>query len=353
MSSDDGRRVLERVSAPVRGLFGLRRKGWTGAPLAVVFVLSGASFTFYAWGGTDGGDDGASTRLEAYAATLDDDGVGRPDREPAIDAWKAAGRRALAEPAAISLPFRERGRLSAGVPDAAGYRFQLREGQVVEVTVRMSGESSAEGPRHFTELYRIDEGGSAGPTFVAEADSSGATLRHESRTDADYVLRVQPELLGGGAFSVELVARGTFGFPVAERGPEVITSRFGAPRDGGARTHEGLDAVAPRGTPVVAVTKAMVHRVGRSGLGGNHIWLRDWVRQRDIYYAHLDEIWVDVGMIVERGQAIGGVGNTGNAEGTAPHLHFAIYDLEGRPSDPVPYVVSTDTLAPAPDAASR
>ncbi len=311
-----------------RGVLGSRSTYIGGAALA----LSGAAVIGLGWGEPGGEADGMPpTRLEAYAATLS---AGDGRRGEMIERWRSAGRRALTDPAEIDLPYRARVRLSPSYHPAAGYRFSLREGQQVEITARMEPD---EGARYFAELYRVPGDSLA---FVAEADTAGAPLLHESLTEDDYVLRIQPELRRSGAFLVDIASRPAYRFPIADHGPDAIISRFGAPRDGGSRSHEGLDAIAPRGTAVVAATRAMVRQVGTSPLGGNHVWLRDWDRRRDLYYAHLDEAWVKVGMIVERGQEIGAVGNTGNAEGTTPHLHFGIYDLEGRPADPVPYVAT-------------
>lgn len=329
---DPARSSLARALTAARRALAGRPTYIGGAALA----LSGAAVIGFGWGETGGeAAEMPPTRLEAYAATLDagDDGHGE-----AIERWRTAGRRALTDPEAIELPYRARVRLSPDHHPAVGYRFSLREGQQVEITARMEPD---EGVRYFAELYRL--GGDTLPSgagFVAEADTAGAPLLHESLTDADYVLRIQPELRRSGAFLVDIASRAAYRFPVADRGPDAIISRFGAPRDGGSRRHEGLDAIAPRGTPVVAATRAMVRQVGTSPLGGNHVWLRDWDRRRDLYYAHLEEAWVKVGMIVEPGQEIGAVGNTGNAEGTTPHLHFAIYDLEGQAADPVPYVAT-------------
>ncbi|NIP59184.1 MAG: peptidoglycan DD-metalloendopeptidase family protein [Gemmatimonadetes bacterium] len=274
------------------------------------------------------GDGTPPTRIEAYAQGLRAEDT--PGAE-AVEAWLAAARRALESPVPVSLPFDGNGWMSESELAAVGYRFGLREGQVVEVSVSVPSAA-----RYFVELFRVPPDTAAEPLFVAEADSVDAALEHESRRDGAYVLRIVPEPFRGGRYSVEIARRAALPFPVAQRGPSSIISRYGAPRDGGRRSHEGVDIIAPRGTPVLAVTKALVHRVGRSENGGNYVWLQDWSRRKNLYYAHLERSWVDVGMVVEPGDGIGTVGNTGNASG--PHLHFGIYDLDRRPSDPVPYI---------------
>jgi len=102
-----------------------------------------------------------------------------------------------------------------------------------------------------------------------------------------------------------------------------LVSTFGAPRDGGRRSHEGTDIFARRGTPVRSAGWGVVVYRGTLRLGGKVVFV---LGQGGIlcYYAHLDG-WADglqVGDLVRRGTLVGRVGNTGNAAMTRPHLHF-------------------------------
>lgn len=315
--------------------------GWTWQPArvgAAVLAVSGATVGLWTMGaGADADAGPAPTRIEVYASELaaDEEGGGAT-----AEAWLASGRRALRSPVAVTLPFRDRGELPPDELAAHGYRFPLREGQVVEARVDAPRATS-----WFVELHRLPADTSAPPAYVAEADSLGAPLEHEARRDGEFVLRIVPEPFGGATYAVEISARAAFAFPVAERGPRSIISQMGDPREGGRRSHEGVDIIAPAGTPVLAATRALVHRVGRSPRGGNYVWLQDWAREKNVYYAHLQRSWVDVGMVVEPGEGIGTVGSTGNASG--PHLHFAIYDLDRRPSDPLPFIVPPEAVREA------
>lgn len=123
-------------------------------------------------------------------------------------------------------------------------------------------------------------------------------------------------------------------FPVLGGGQ--FTSSFGAPRDGGARQHKGNDIFADKMTPVVATAPGVI--VGApDGPGSKCCYLK--VRHDDggvSVYLHLNndtpgtddgEGWgladgIAKGVEVEVGQVIGYVGDSGNAEGTPPHLHF-------------------------------
>src|SRR5690606_12295339 len=116
-----------------------------------------------------------------------------------------------------------------------------------------------------------------------------------------------------------------------------IASRFGDPRDGGRRRHEGVDILAPRGTPALAAADGVVTRVGRNRLGGRTIWLETDSGLR-LYYAHLRHQAVREGRRVRAGEVIGRVGSSGNAPRDTPHLHFGVY--EGAARDPLPWLTA-------------
>src|SRR5690606_9052442 len=135
------------------------------------------------------------------------------------------------------------------------------------------------------------------------------------------------------------------GFPIKNAGNRDIKSFWGANRDGGARTHEGIDVFAKRGTPVLAVDDGIISRVQETNLGGKVVWQRLGLLGQMIYYAHLDTQLVTVGQQVKRGEPVGLLGNTGNARATSPHLHFGIYTNSGA-IDPLDYVWIKDTVPP-------
>lgn len=114
-----------------------------------------------------------------------------------------------------------------------------------------------------------------------------------------------------------------------------IADTFGAPR-GRNRRHQGVDIFAARGTAVIAATPGIVAVISECGLGGRQIWLIGPARQRH-YYAHLEE-WAPglaVGDVVQPGDVLGAVGDSGNARGTPPHLHYGLY-AEAGAIDPLP-----------------
>jgi murein DD-endopeptidase MepM/ murein hydrolase activator NlpD len=95
------------------------------------------------------------------------------------------------------------------------------------------------------------------------------------------------------------------------------------------RKHQGIDIFAKRGTAVLSTTEGIVTQVGTNRLGGLVVWVMGPGGQRH-YYAHLERYAdVEAGMRIEAGRVLGYVGNTGNAQGTPPHLHYGVYDTGG------------------------
>jgi len=119
------------------------------------------------------------------------------------------------------------------------------------------------------------------------------------------------------------------------KGPVRIGQGWGAPRDGGRRRHQGIDLLAPAGTPLVAVADGHIIRLSNidRGRGGISLWLRD-PQGTAYYYAHNEHNLVRLGQRVQAGQLVARVGATGNARGGPPHLHFQIHPNGGPPVSP-------------------
>jgi murein DD-endopeptidase MepM/ murein hydrolase activator NlpD len=118
-----------------------------------------------------------------------------------------------------------------------------------------------------------------------------------------------------------------YAFPVY--GASAFVDTFGAARsDVASGWHHRDDIFAPLGATVLAVAHGVVFSVGWERLGGWRLWLRD-DRGNEFYYAHLSAyspLAVN-GAIVNAGDALGFVGDTGDAEGTPYHLHFEIHPV--------------------------
>ncbi|GIZ50409.1 M23 family metallopeptidase [Noviherbaspirillum aridicola] len=122
-----------------------------------------------------------------------------------------------------------------------------------------------------------------------------------------------------------------------------------ASRSGGRR-HEGVDIFAPRGTPVRSTTEGLILRRGSNRLGGKVVWVLGPGGHRH-YYAHLDAYaHVRSGERIQPGAVLGYVGDSGNAKGTPPHLHYGIYTPSG-PINPYPLLAAgrvNDARSPRP-----
>ena len=172
---------------------------------------------------------------------------------------------------------------------------------------------------------------------MAFLDTADSTISYEVRKEGTYRLRIQPELLQSGEYTLSITSGPSLAYPIRAPGKNHIQSFWGADRDKGARRHEGIDLFAPKRAPAVAAADGIVTRVTENNLGGKVIFMRPHGKDFSLYYAHLDEQLARDGQTVKSGDTIGLIGNTGNARNTPPHLHFGIY-TSGGAIDPLPFV---------------
>ena len=163
---------------------------------------------------------------------------------------------------------------------------------------------------------------------TASAQSGGVGAPGDTTTTTDPTTTTAPTPVTGTTAQI---------FPVA--GPHTLGGGFGAARSG--HTHQGQDIMAACGTPLVAVSRAKVKYVSFQKLAGNYVVIRNKKLHQDYMYAHLAApASVVKGTVVQPGQQIGIVGQTGDA--TACHLHFELWLGKwyrgGHPVDPLPYL---------------
>jgi len=106
---------------------------------------------------------------------------------------------------------------------------------------------------------------------------------------------------------------------------------------GASGTHKGVDIFATKGASVLSSTNMLVLYSGEIALGGKVI-IGLGPKWRIHYYAHLNEIDNNIGLFSQVGQRIGSVGDTGNALGKQPHLHYSLLSLI-----PIPWRIDDST----------
>ena len=162
-------------------------------------------------------------------------------------------------------------------------------------------------------------------------------------TELDLPLRPSTATLPAGT-SVPELPSGKLMVPVEGMALANIKDNFDQPR-GAERHHEALDIMAPKGTRVLATADGKVVKLFTSKPGGLTVYQFDPTEKYAYYYAHLDRYadGLKEGMEIKRGDPIGYVGSTGNADPNARHLHFAVFELtpekqwwKGTPVDPYP-----------------
>ena len=252
--------------------------------------------------------------------------------------WTGAVERASDQPVRVGDQYRTLEAFAEDQVEAHVYQVTLERGE--KLIWRLSRLDTS-GSRLYASLERYESDGQGWLT-VADLDADGATRSRVVSPSGTYRIVIQPELFARVEYSLAIANGGSLPFPVEAASQRDTGSGFGAPRDGGAREHHGVDIFAKRGTPVNAVIDGHV-RTGTGGIGGNHLWLSGGMLGLGgarYYYAHLDSFAIESGDTVKKGEILGYVGNTGNARTTPPHLHFGIYS--GGPVDPAPF------LKPAP-----
>lgn len=137
--------------------------------------------------------------------------------------------------------------------------------------------------------------------------------------------------------------------PVAGVRADQLVDTYTQARAGGARLHDAIDIMANAGTPVIAVADSRVEKLFFSaGGGGITVYLRSSDKRWMYYFAHLQEYAPGLreGQTLKRGDLIGRVGSTGNANSKGPHLHFAIHRMregekwwQGTAVNPYPLLV--------------
>lgn len=168
---------------------------------------------------------------------------------------------------------------------------------------------------------------------LAAAQKAYEAKRAAAQREAAAARSRQASVSRSASASPGVIGSGSWICPV--QGPHSFSNDWHQPRSGG-RLHQGNDILAPRGTPVVASVSGSVSP-HRSSLGGISYYLRG--DDGNVYFGtHLDSLSGASGHVAA-GTVIGRVGNTGNAAGGPPHLHFEIHPGGGAAVNPYPTLV--------------
>ena len=168
---------------------------------------------------------------------------------------------------------------------------------------------------------------------AAEAALEALVREKQQEEEARRASERRAALLAGESLPPEPGAPGQLLWPVS--GP--ITSPFGMrmhPVYGRPILHAGIDIAAAQGTTIAAAADGRVIVAGTQGDCGKMVAL-DHHGGLSTIYCHMSQIFVGVGQDVQRGQAIGAVGMTGDA--TGPHVHFQVMQ-DGHPVDPMSFL---------------
>jgi len=197
-----------------------------------------------------------------------------------------------------------------------------------------------------TSRLALAAGMQTGPTMTSGTGGAegrvGSGGPYDRVAESPQVLRVQGAWIDQQLSQVEerlarqdeLLASTPTIAPVAG----LLTDGFGRRRDpftGRHAFHRGLDISARRGTPVIAPGHGIVVFAGRNGGLGKVVKVSHGFGYTTVY-GHLDEIDVEPGDEVERGDTIGLLGNTGRS--TGPHLHYEVH-VDGQAVNPLYYLL--------------
>jgi len=283
---------------------------------------------------------GKKTPHEQYEKKIKDAGL----KETALgDAWLKTAAITLSNPLDISLPYSETGYFADDRANGIGLRFRAKRGQKLKISLTKKPVENFAMYVDLWQSYSASENKT--PKFLLAADTINLSLEYVVTEDSAFIVRIQPELLKEGEYTLTIIAGPSLAFPVSPKVKSNIGSFFGTGRDNGERKHEGIDIFAPVHSPAVASANGVVTRVNENALGGKVIFMQPDNASYSLYYAHLDSQIAKEGQRVKSGDILGLTGNTGNAKFTASHLHFGIYTNSGA-IDPL-YFVKADYKEPA------
>ena len=189
---------------------------------------------------------------------------------------------------------------------------------------------------HFSRAPAVSQVPVLDARATGTAGADGARKTPDEPQPRDDVPVVGPALAAHDSKS-------TLRVPIDGLDIDTLKGSFAETRGGGVRPHEAVDILAPRNTPVHAVTDGTIAKLFHSKAGGITVYEFDDDQRYCYYYAHLERYadGLHEGQRVSAGDVIGYVGTSGNAPKNTPHLHLAVFELtpehrwwDGKAIDP-------------------
>jgi murein DD-endopeptidase MepM/ murein hydrolase activator NlpD len=215
---------------------------------------------------------------------------------------------------------------------AVGAFAAAAAGQTLQSTAATTADEIAPlaGPREAAAAMGMGGDSTTTPELLALAKTSDGTVEAQKMATTERVTQARNARAAEIKAQQEEAAR-----------PKIVSPAQGTFTSGfGARwgvTHYGVDIANRIGTPILSVADGVVVEAGTaSGFG---LWVR--VQHPDgttSVYGHVNDYVVREGQKVKAGQLIAHMGNRGQS--TGPHLHFEVWDSEGRKMNPVPWLTS-------------
>ena len=165
------------------------------------------------------------------------------------------------------------------------------------------------------------------------ADAAVATRRAAAASRSADAVRDE---VAAAVQSSEPKRQGGMVCPQAQ--PRSFSDTWGAPRSGG-RSHQGTDFFGARGGPVYAITDGTIMWTRYGDMAGYWLSLRG-DDGHQYWYLHLQDFVAQPGQRVSAGELIAHNGDSGNARGTSPHIHFEYHPGGGGAVNPYPLLKS-------------
>ena len=214
-------------------------------------------------------------------------------------------------------------------------RIEEEERLAAEEAARQAAEEAAREAAEEAARQAAEEAAREAAREAAEEAARQATTTTTSTTTTTTTTTIPTATMTTAPLPPPSVGAGAC--PVA--GAVSFTDTWGAPRSSG-RTHKGVDLIAARNVPLVAIYSGTIKRITTGALSGLSVWLT--VENGDeFFYAHLESYGnISVGQAVPEGYTIGYVGTSGNAPDWLPHVHFEWHPGGGQAVNPYPLVKS-------------